>query len=258
MADLMTPTATKTNGTKARQPYLKSRNAGYLWSFVGVNLAVFLAIFITKGFLSSSIEHFWKGLTKKDSIIATCIPLLTIVLNGLLRDEVKARLVFWRWRNPLPGCRVFTELVSSDPRIDVSALRKQYGEFPCEPKEQNILWYRLYKKHIGNVVITEAHRVYLLTRDMTTLSAIFLVFFPIGAGLDSVSWRTECIYAAILIAQYFTIATAARNYGIRFVLNVLAEESQSNYRPLQEARRRKTSPVSEIHEGGSENSEAKK
>jgi hypothetical protein len=241
----MTLTRTKTNGTKVRQPFLKSRNAGYLWSFVGVNLALFLAVFITKGFSSSSIEHLWKGLTKKDSIIATCIPLLTVVLSGVLRDEVKARLVFWRWRNPLPGCRVFTELVSSDPRIDVSALRKQYGEFPCEPKEQNTLWYRLYKKHIGNVVVTEAHRVYLLTRDMTTLSAIFLILFSIGVGLDSVNWRTGCLYTTILIAQYFIIATSARNYGIRFVLNVLAEESHAEPSAPVKTRRRVTPSASE-------------
>jgi hypothetical protein len=107
------------------------------------------------------------------------------------------------------------------------------------------LWYRLYKKHIGNVVVTEAHRVYLLTRDMTALSAIFLILFSLGVGSDSVNWRTGCLYATILIAQYFIIATSARNYGIRFVLNVLAEESHAQPITPVKARRRETPSGSE-------------
>jgi hypothetical protein len=241
----MTPSKNSPNATAARRPYLKSRNAGYLWSFVGVNLAVFLSVFITKGFSSSSIEHLWKGITTRDGIIATCIPLLTIVLSGLLGDQAKARLVFWHWHNPLPGCRVFTDLIGNDARIDVLALRKKHGEFPRDPKEQNALWYRLYKKHTGNVVVTEAHRNYLLTRDMTTLSAIFLALFSIGISFDSVSWKTEYLYSTVLIAQYFIIATSARNYGTRFVLNVLAEESHAKESPPSRTRRRETAPVSE-------------
>jgi hypothetical protein len=237
----MTPRKTKPDGAVVQRPNLKGRNVGYLWSFVGVNFAVFLSVFITKGFSSSSIEHLWKGV----GIVATCIPLLTIVLSGLISDAAKARLVFWRWRNPLPGCRVFTELVSSDARIDVSALNREHGEFPREPKEQNTLWYRLYKKHTGNVMVTEAHRVYLLTRDLTALSAVFVVLFSIGIGFDSVSWKTGCLYSAILIAQYFIIATSARNYGIRFVLNVLAEESHAKQNAPARVRRRGTPPVSE-------------
>jgi len=34
-------------------------------------------------------------------------------------------------------------------------------------------------------------------------------------------------YAGALVVQYLLVASAARNYGNRFVLNVLAEESQT-------------------------------
>lgn len=211
-----------------RQPYLKSKNAVYLWSFIGANLAIFLSVVITRGFTGSSIDHFWEGVTTKNGIIAASMPVLTIVLSGVLGDSGKARLVFWRWHNPLPGCRAFTELIGTDPRIDVPALKRKLGEFPQDPKAQNALWYRLYKEQSADMKITEAHRIYLLTRDMTAISALFVILFSIGVVVGSVNWKTPVLYTAGLIAQYFLIASAARNYGKRFVLNVLAEESQTS------------------------------
>jgi hypothetical protein len=124
----------------------------------------------------------------------------------------------------------------------VPALHKKHGDFPQEAHAQNALWYRLYKEHSGSIVISEAHRIYLLTRDMTTLSAVFAVLFSIAIALDSVGWKIAVLYSGALLAQYLIIATAARNYGIRFVLNVLAEESHSQQRP-QTKPRRKSIPV---------------
>jgi len=210
-----------------RQPYLKGKNAIYLWAFIGANLAIFLSVFVSKRFAGASVDHFWQRVTTKDGIIAASLPLLAIVLSGVLSDLGKARLVFWRWHNPLPGCRAFTELLNADPRIDVPALRRKLGELPQDPQAQNALWYRLYKKQSADVKISEAHRIYLLTRDMATVSALFVVLFSIGVVAASVNWETTALYAVGLIAQYLLVASAARNYGTRFVLNVISEESQS-------------------------------
>ena len=218
---------TQNGAASAREPYLKGKNARYLWPFIGVNLAVFFSVLVTKGFAGPSVEHFWGRVTAKDGIIAASIPLLAIVLSGVLGDLGKTRLVFWRWHDPLPGCRAFTELIGTDPRIDVPALKKKLGRFPKGPQAQNALWYRLYKDRHGDVKISEAHRIYLLTRDMTTIAALFVVLFPVGVAGVAVSWRTELLYSVALCAQYLLVATAARNYGVRFVLNVLSEVSQS-------------------------------
>jgi hypothetical protein len=212
-------------GTK--EPYLKGKNAIYLWSFIGANLTIFLSLVVSRQFTSSSIDHFWQRVTTKDGIIAASIPPLAIVLSGVLSDAGKARLVFWRWRNPLPGCRAFTELLSTDPRIDVLALRTKHGDFPQDPREQNALWYRLYKAHKTIPPIWEAHKTYLLTRDMTTIAAVFAVVFSIGLLSVSLNRTILLVYVGGLVAQYVFIASAARNYGNRFVLNVLCEESQS-------------------------------
>jgi hypothetical protein len=210
-----------------RQPYLKGKNAAYLWSFIGANLAIFLSLFVGKMFTGPSVEHFWERVTTKDGIIAASMPILGIVLSGALSDVAKARLVFWRWHNPLPGCRAFTELISRDPRIDVPALRRKLGKLPRDPQAQNALWYRLYKERSADVKISEAHRIYLLTRDMASISALLVVLFSIGLAVSSANPKVVALYTGILIAQYVLVASAARNYGTRFVLNVLAEESQS-------------------------------
>lgn len=237
-------TERKPTAVSSRWPYLKGKNALSLWAFVGANLATCVSLFLSKGFSTTSIDQLWKSITKKDGVIAVLMPLLTIILSGLFSDTAKARLVFWRWRHPLPGCRVFTELIGSDPRIDVPTLRKKHGEFPQNPDAQNALWYSLYKKHSGSIVICEAHRIYLLTRDMTALSAVFVALFSTAIGLGSVGWKTTAVYSGALLAQYLMISTAARNYGIRFVLNVLAEESYSQQRPITKARSQRSPVVS--------------
>ena len=220
-------TKTPNRSGPLKEPYLKSKNTAYLWSFIGANLAVFFSVLVTKGFTGASVEHFWGRVTTKDGIIAAIIPLLAIVLSGVLNDLGKTRLVFWRWRNPLPGCRAFTELIGTDPRINVPALKKKLGRFPKDPQAQNALWYGLYKERRGLVTVSEAHRIYLLTRDMAAISVLFVLLFPVGVAWAGVSWETLPLYGVALIAQYLAVATAARNYGVRFVLNVLAEVSQS-------------------------------
>lgn len=211
-----------------RQRSLKGKNAPYLWTFIGANLAIFLSLFVSKGFTGASVNHFWQSVTAKDGIIAASLPLLAVVFSGVLSDLGKARLVFWRWHNPLPGCRAFTDLLSTDPRIDVPTLRKKLGELPQDPQAQNALWYGLLKKHSADMKISDAHRIYLLTRDMATMSALFVVLFSIGVVAGSVGRKTVAFYSVALIAQYLLVARAARNYGTRFVLSVLSEESQTN------------------------------
>jgi hypothetical protein len=214
-----------TANASAKEPYLKGKNAAYLWSFVGVNIAVFLSLVVSRQFNSSSIAHSWIQVTTKNGIIAASIPLLTIVLSGVLGDAAKARLVFWRWRHPLPGSRVFSELVVTDPRIDQTALKAAVGRLPRAAHEQNALWYRLYKKHKMVRSVWESHKIYLLTRDMSTIAAVCALLFAIGIVLTGSGWRTCLIYMALLGIQYLLIAKSAQNYGNRFVLNVICEES---------------------------------
>lgn len=217
--------AKKESGSK--EPYLKGKNAIYLWSFISINIAVFLCLLIGKTLTESSIDHFWHRVTMRNGIFAVAIPILAIVLSGVLGDRGKVRLVFWRWKNPLPGCRVFSELLKTDPRIDLPALRSKLGELPRGAHAQNALWFSIYRRHSAAPRISESHRIYLLTRDMAVIAALFAVLLPIAAGIGAAGFTISCLYGLPLIGQYILIANAARNYGNRFVLNVLSEEALS-------------------------------
>ena len=210
-----------------KQNSLKGKNSVSLWLFIGVNFAVFLSVVIGAQLTYESVEHFWQRVSAKNGLIALCIPLATVVLNGVLGDVAKARLVFWRWKNPLPGCRAFSELMNTDPRINVAALKAKHGVFPRSPKDQNALWFQIYKKHAEALTVSEGHRVYLLTRDMASLSLIFALVLPLWAFLSPIYRGVAFIYSVALCGQYLLIATSARNYGRRFVLNVLTEESHA-------------------------------
>ena len=83
-------------------------------------------------------------------------------------------------------------------------------------------WYRIYKTIENDAAVRQVHRDYLLLRDYTALSAVFMIFYG-AAGLYVIaSMRTAMIYMALLIAQYAVARQAAANYGVRMVTTVLA------------------------------------
>jgi hypothetical protein len=150
---------------------------------------------------------------------------LTSVLNEVLDPIAKARLVFWRWRDPLPGSQAFTEYASSDPRINQTALKRAYRPLPTEPVAQNALWYRLYKSIECHPAVVQVHRKYLFTRDYTAASAlILLILGPVGVWAISYTY-TALLYFALLVLQYILVRQAAKNNGIRFVTTVIAIKS---------------------------------
>jgi hypothetical protein len=211
----------------SKQPYLKGKNAIQLCIFVGANLAVFLTLFLSNDFSATAVDQFWHRLSAKDGVLAALMPILAIILGGVFSDTWKARLVFWRWRDPLPGCRVFSELLATDYRTDKTALAEKLGDYPQEADKQNALWFSLYRKYGDVERVLESHKSYLLTRDMASISSLFAILFPLGVFAANLKWEVGVIYAAALLLQYVIIAISARNYGNRFVLNVLVEESQA-------------------------------
>ncbi len=144
------------------------------------------------------------------------------VLNGLLPANAKARLVFLKWRNTLPGHRAFTQYMA-DPRIDPAAVQRAVGgPLPIDPIEQNRVWYRLCKMAEGDPAIAQVHRDFLLTRDYTALAVLFLLFYG-GAGYFLIpSIKIATVYAVLLLIQCIVVRQAAFHYGIRFVTSVLA------------------------------------
>jgi hypothetical protein len=150
--------------------------------------------------------------------------LLTIA-NGLLDPTIKARLVFWRWQHPLPGCRAFSVHLKRDARINVPALRSKLGTFPKSEADQNTAWYRLYRSIETDPAVSHVQREFLFARDYAARSALAIVPLGIAAFMQAQSIRHASIYLAMLVGQYLAVAIAAANYGKRFVCTVLAIKS---------------------------------
>lgn len=143
-------------------------------------------------------------------------------LTGLLSPTAKARLVFWRWRNPLPGSEAFTRYALEDARIDTKRLGERFGTIPRGAAEQNRTWYRMYRDYADNPSVADANREFLFFRDYAALvvllaAACVAMVVPAGAG-----WRdlAYCVFA--LSGQYALASRAARVHARRLVANVLA------------------------------------
>jgi hypothetical protein len=150
-----------------------------------------------------------------------CLALVGVA-NAQLTADAKARIVFFRWRDPLPGSEAFTRHAVADPRIDLSMLQRDNGPLPADPRQQNLLWYRLYQSVADHPAVLWVHREYLFTRDYACLSLLMLIGLGTTSLFQFPSKSTALGYISLLTVQYLLVRRAARNYGVQFVTTVLA------------------------------------
>lgn len=203
------------------QKSLKTQNRLSVWLVVAAN-ALFLYASVQADALRTS------GLLEAIKNIGTVVPVgaatvASTVLNGLLESETKARLVFLRWHNALPGHRAFSVYARTDPRIDPAALERRLGaKLPKNPVEQNRVWFKMLKETESNVVVASIHREFLLLRDYAGLSVLFFVFFGAAGFFAFSSHMVALTYLALLLLQYAVVRKSAANAGVRLVTAVLA------------------------------------
>ncbi len=197
---------------------LKAQNTTWIWTVVVAD-ALTLMSFAFPSVVDQAASWVASGLRLAGASIA---PVVVLLLTSLLSSDFKATLVFWRLRDVLPGHRAFSVYAQKDPRVDVGRLRAAIGEFPESPREQNALWYRLFKKTDSDPEIAQAHRYFLLFRDLAALSLLLGIGAPgalyvLGTGANAI-WLAVALFSA----QYLATAIAARLHGVRLVCNVLA------------------------------------
>lgn len=207
---------------------LKEQNELSYWLFAVANVAILISLVVCGSIDLQHMTKVMKIITSKDGIWISLLPILGIVLNGLLPTNVKAMIVYTRFKHALPGHRVFGKLGKADSRIRLERIAKKYGKLPRNPIDQNKLWYDIYKKHQDKPVILDSHKKFLLMRDIASLSFIIwlgsVIVFAIVYTL-----KTMIIFYLIFGAiQFLVTMISARNYGNRFACNVLAEESGDN------------------------------
>jgi hypothetical protein len=209
---------------KAIRRSLKDQNRWQLWLAIAANALIFYAVIQVESFTLAGLKPLFSGAS--NLLPAGFALILTTVANGFFSADAKARLVFLRWTHALPGHRAFSVHAISDPRIDVAKLRRLCGnKLPTDPAEQNRTWYRLYKTVEHVPAVEQVHRDFLLMRDYTGLSALFLIVLGTAALFMAPSWRVSAVYCGCLAVQLILVRHAAATYGIRFTKTVLAEKS---------------------------------
>lgn len=200
---------------------LKSQNQRALLAAISLNAGAFAALLGVNVLLSSGLALNLPALLKSVASAGATL-LLCGVVNHQLNPVTKARLVFWRWRDPLPGTEAFSKLGPGDPRITMSIIAARLGPLPTAPAQQNAAWYRLYRQVADEPAIEEAHKAFLLYRDYASLAFLCLVAMsPLALWLAR-PIGTAATYAVALLAQYLLVRNAAADRGRRLVCNVLA------------------------------------
>jgi hypothetical protein len=169
---------------KSGEKTLKEQNQLLIGTFIVWCCALYAVFLAAPGNPLTEFQAALAKLSAKDGIFAALSPLMAVVLTGLVSSENKARLVFWRWRNALPGHRAFSQLVLHDARIDLKRLRNLVVPWPQTRADENRVWFSIYKKFAEAPTVLQAHKAFLLTRDIATISCIFAVCGPVGLFLS--------------------------------------------------------------------------
>lgn len=159
------------------------------------------------------------------SVFVGIASIFSLLASELVPVKMKLWLVHWRIKNPTPGSRAFSEIMHDDYRINCEAIESKFGPLPTEPAEQNQKFYGIYKPLDGDISIDDAHKSYLLFRELTVVTFAYLLLGPVLASIFSESWLAVLIFSGFAIVMYCACAIAAQNSGKRFVANVLAVAS---------------------------------
>lgn len=215
-------------GKVVRSPSLKSENSKAIWLLVSADIVAIVLVLTGFAFTQASLTELAYSAFVRGILLAAAGPLIAVFLNDLLPSNTKASIVFWHFKNALPGHRAFSEHAEADPRIDLVALKKKIGEFPQSPRDQNARWYQIFQKHQSNVIVRDAHKRFLLFRDSSSLTLLILLIAGIAAVLSGVPLGLQAMLVGGLAIQFLWLAFSARNTGIRLVQNVLALESSDD------------------------------
>ncbi len=199
---------------------LKSGNVVPYTGFVIGNLLLFGGL-IALGVHGNAVQ-----VAQNAAAPGTIACVLALALNAFIPAWLKHVLVFWRTKDVLPGHRAFSEIASTDSRIDVSRLKEKCGgAFPEKAAEQNTLWYRLLHKHEEHPAVADAHRRFLALRDMTASVVLLAVFLSFAAFSLKVDGMFYVVLVAVIGIEYLILRVGAVNEAERLVCNVLAKEA---------------------------------
>jgi hypothetical protein len=203
---------------------LKDENRLNLWLIIAFN-SLFLYAVVQENAIR--LEGIRAAFSNAENLIPVGFAIVAAtVVNGILSDETKNRLVFFRWKDALPGHRAFSRHALEDPRINIQTLREACGaDWPTTPAAENQKWYALYRVVADRPPVRQVHRDFLLLRDYTGMAALMIPIYGGAATYSIASTKIALLYCLLLMAQFLVVRHSARNYGISFVKTVLAQVS---------------------------------
>jgi hypothetical protein len=221
MADKDSSDKTDSDAKASAGQSLNEQNWPGLLAITAFNLIVFAVVAATDPKWLSNLATAWAFL------LPAGVGLTMIrVVNGLINARNKDRLVFWKWRHPLPGSEAFSVHARNDDRFTEQDVKGKLSTLGVDPKTledpaaQNAYWYRsVFYPLQDKPAVQQAARNFLFARDYTAISFVMLIALGIASRLVIAKWP---LYCGGLLAQYLLVRWAARNYGIETVKNALA------------------------------------
>ena len=211
---------------KVKQRYIKSENRKWLISYFLLHVVIFALFSSHINFSLVEADQLILKLKNPHGFIPLTAAILIIVMEGIFKNTIKEFFVFWKFKNRLPGHRAFSHIGPSDPRIDMERVKQLFPHgFPVDPKKQNNEWFRLYRQYQDELQVFQSHKAFLLTRDLTSLTVVFIPLSILGHFLLGSEPQMLVYHLLILVMLFMVISLSAKHYGERFVANVLAEAS---------------------------------
>jgi hypothetical protein len=216
---------------------LNQQNQPWLWAVTLLNVIVFAVVMGVDPTPFSKLADAWAFLLPAGFGLAVGFAIITVI-NGLIDKTDKHRLVFWKWKTPLPGSQAYTVYAKEDERFTLDDVltklrgnlkgteaerNKEFEEIMASPAKQNDRWYHeVFQPMQNKPAVEQSERSFLFACDYTAISFLMLIVFS-AAGYfvinSPVTWR---LYCGALVLQYLLVRWAARNYGIETVKNAFA------------------------------------
>ena len=140
-------TIEQTANTAAASEMAGSLKQGNRLALLGVaagNLAIFYGAVRFDTLLASNwiLGGDWTGWRTAVEELGSLVPAglglaLVGIINAQLSAEAKARIVFLRWNDALPGCEAFSHHAHTDSRVDLAVLDRLWGPLPTEEDVRN-------------------------------------------------------------------------------------------------------------------------
>jgi len=211
---------------KVKKRYIKSENRKWLIGYLLLHIVIFALFSGFINFCLSDADQLISKFKDPQGFIPLTAAILIIVLEGIFKNSVKEFLVFWRFKNRLPGHRAFSHIGPRDPRIDMERVKKLFPHgIPVDSKEQNNEWFRLYRQYQDELQVFHSHKAFLLTRDLASLTVVFIPLAILGHFLLGSKPQMLVYHLLTIVVLFVLISLSARHYGERFVANVLVEAS---------------------------------